>query len=310
MLSFTTKGIPKKEQFEYWGALFNQRGIRLALDTQQPRGFYGELKSAVQDDVVLSHIICSENKVIRNKSHIAMDDNLFFLLYIPLNDQVLLKSGDNLLKLSPGEVGLLNTEYQMETYLGSRNILSVRIPQTRLPHIDRSQAVLVNPCRDLASQLLFKRLFALFDQVLSSPSEVFKLKFDQVLTDMVTALFCSTTGKSSRGKAFILAQTQMLIEQHAQEALTVKLICEKLRISEVYLYKCLAYFNTSYRSLVSIHRTRQAARLMVNSSAQTKLQEIAIEVGFSNQSHFSTAFSAQFSLSPKRFRQRFSASIP
>ncbi|MFC4312057.1 helix-turn-helix transcriptional regulator [Steroidobacter flavus] len=96
-----------------------------------------------------------------------------------------------------------------------------------------------------------------------------------------------------------LARAKRLIRQHlADPDLRLEDIAHACGFSLSYLHKLFRDDGRTAREYVNEERL-QKAHLLLRSGRAISVTSVALECGFSNMSHFSTAFRAAFGISPR-----------
>ncbi len=100
-----------------------------------------------------------------------------------------------------------------------------------------------------------------------------------------------------------LRRAREYVEANFLRALSLAEIARVARVNRVHLARQFrSYFSTSVGEFIRLKRVEQACRLV--STTSDPLAEIAIDCGFSDQSHFSTTFRRHMGLTPARFREQ------
>ena len=103
--------------------------------------------------------------------------------------------------------------------------------------------------------------------------------------------------------SWLIAARQMLGDSYANE-ITVRSVAASLRVHPVHLARAFRrHFHISPSEYLSRCRISRARELLLVS--KLSLSEIAIEAGFSEQSHFTNAFRRETAMTPAAYRRLF-----
>ncbi|WP_437336007.1 helix-turn-helix domain-containing protein [Sorangium sp. So ce394] len=101
-----------------------------------------------------------------------------------------------------------------------------------------------------------------------------------------------------------------LIERElADPDLTAERVASAQGVSRRYLDGLFAASGSSVEAWIRERRLQRAAEALKLGSPDTKLLAVAVESGFSSQSHFSRAFARRFGMTPSQWRKRTSLAV-
>ena len=102
----------------------------------------------------------------------------------------------------------------------------------------------------------------------------------------------------------LMARVMKSINAHLSDSsFSVAMMATEVGLSRVHLYRKLKELtNQPARDLIRNTRLQEAARLLTEK--RLPLSSIAYEVGFEQESHFSSAFKDYFGISPSEYRER------
>jgi DNA-binding response OmpR family regulator len=107
----------------------------------------------------------------------------------------------------------------------------------------------------------------------------------------------------SLDKKFISEFTALIEKNISNADLQVSTICQDLGMSRVQLYrKVKALLGHSVNDYIVSVRLKKAKYLLLHTDKT--ISDIALDVGFSSSTYFSTAFKGRFKISPSEFKQR------
>jgi AraC-like DNA-binding protein len=97
-------------------------------------------------------------------------------------------------------------------------------------------------------------------------------------------------------------KAEQFIDDNLQNELTILEISKGTNISKSVLYKSFhSRFNCTVKEYLNQKRIEKAIDLLVHSDLS--IEEIALQIGFSNASYFSKVFKKQKGISPLKFRK-------
>jgi len=155
--------------------------------------------------------------------------------------------------------------------------------------------------REGTMTLFARRLYKEFRQ----PDELSALTVEGLLLEMLAEASRGSTNNSHRQPPRWLQHAKELIHARFSENLTIRSIARSVGVHPVYL---ASEFRRAYHITVSeqIRKLRIDFACCQLSTTATPLVEIALESGFSSQSHFSTTFKRVMGITATQYRALFS----
>jgi AraC family transcriptional regulator len=131
------------------------------------------------------------------------------------------------------------------------------------------------------------------------------------LQGILLELLAEAARRSGKGPARAvpewLQRAREYVEANFLRSLSLAEIARVAHVNRVHLARQFrSYFSTSVGEFIRQKRVEQACKLVT--TTREPLAEIAIDCGFSDQSHFSTTFRRHMGLTPARFREQVNAS--
>lgn len=303
---FSTDVVSKHERFEFWYSLMNQRGTAISMDIEKDIQFSGKGKMVPLDNFLITHLVNSENSVLRTQKHITQDSDLFYLIHMPLQNGLTLISEQETQTVAAGSLVIMNTEFPLKAVQQGKNLISLKVPVKELPEININKAFVVFQPQQLPGYLTRLFINAAYESFSSplSPEEQQQTKHQ--LIDALTALINHSVGKSTYMKQYFFVQICQLISRKFASGLQLEDVAKELKISKVYIHKILSANQTSFRQLIAQEKLKRSlSHLLLKDKHFTRISDIATKVGFNNDSHFSTSFKKQFQCTPLKFYQMF-----
>jgi two-component system, response regulator YesN len=121
---------------------------------------------------------------------------------------------------------------------------------------------------------------------------------------IVTAAIQTKPTDASTTAADIVAKIKQHVETHYREDVSLQVISEKFFIDKYQLSRLFKKrFGVNYWPYVTKIRMEKAAELLRNTDQ--KMIQIAVKIGYSDESHFSSTFKKHFGVSPKEYKTNF-----
>ena len=112
----------------------------------------------------------------------------------------------------------------------------------------------------------------------------------------------SEIAATSKDEAFLKRVLEEVEEHIGDESFGVEMLARKVGMSTSQINRKLkALVNQAANQFIRSLRLQRAADLLQQDAGN--IAEIAYQVGFSSQAHFSTAFQKQFGCSPREFKR-------
>lgn len=308
-LRFSTRAIPERTRIPMWREEFGRCVVH--VDIEPSSGVPFRVEATLQALPGLRTLAWQGSSMRFKRSHANIadgDDSIGFIICSPSKSQLSQRGQE--VELRAGDaIGLLHSEPAIVTYAEGLQF-GLSVPREaltqRVTNVD-SLTMRPIPRRAEALRLLMAYLkSALKEGALAAP----KLR-DVVVThihDLVALAIsdCAPLGESS-ASAVVAARHSAALDHivgHFQDPeLSLEVVARRQGISPRYLQHLMMSSGTSFTECVNELRLQRAFALLIepHSSAQ-RISDIALEVGFSDISHFNRLFRARFGISPRGVR--------
>ena len=126
----------------------------------------------------------------------------------------------------------------------------------------------------------------------------------KVLSHFANEEYITQFSKNNNNSATTLIDSMIsFIENNYMYPISVKDICNKLKVSQSYLYRCsMAILNISPNNYILYFKMAKADRLL--KIKDLSIEEIAEMTGYENIYHFSNTFKKHFGISPSSYRKQ------
>lgn len=251
---------------------------------------------------------CTEAGNFYGRAHFATarTDKESYLLFYTLSGSGLIEQNDQRVELPAGSALLLNCRVP-QSYCtapgqdhwhhywahldgaGVANLAEVLRPQGRLSPVTVSR---------LEMQPLFESLAAEWEHGAAAQIEIC-LALHRMLALMARQLLA---GDESRSNRTLIEQAAEYIRQHYAEPLSLDSLLAQTPVSKSWFLRLFRQYmgTTPYNFLLSTRITRAKELLVLTDFS---VCEIAHQVGFGDESNFSTRFTAMVGQSPQQYRK-------
>ena len=252
---------------------------------------------------------CTEAGVFYAQQHFstARTDKESYLLFYTLRGAGLIEQGESHVVLSTGQALLLNCRtpqsyctapgqscwHHYWVHLdgaGVANLAEVLLPQGRLSAV---------PVSRLEMQPLFESLTSEWEHGTAAAQIETGLLLHRMLALMARQLLA---GDESRSNRTLIEHAAEFIRQHYAEPLSLDRLLAQTPVSKSWFLRLFRQYmgTTPYNFLLSTRITRAKELLVLTDFS---ISEIAHQVGFGDESNFSTRFAAMVGQSPQQYRK-------
>ncbi|HEM6088937.1 TPA: AraC family transcriptional regulator [Streptococcus suis] len=122
------------------------------------------------------------------------------------------------------------------------------------------------------------------------------------ISNLIDCSLTKTTSRHNESKEFYIREAINFVERNYREPISVDDLAHVCNLNRHYFSRLFKeQMNISPQQFIIQYRLSEACELLKNTNKN--LQEIAEEIGYSNQFNFSTAFKRQYQMSPNRWRK-------
>ncbi|HEM3122744.1 TPA: AraC family transcriptional regulator [Streptococcus suis] len=119
---------------------------------------------------------------------------------------------------------------------------------------------------------------------------------------LIDCSLTKTSSKHDENKEFYIREAINFVERNYEKAISVDDLAQVCNLNRHYFSRLFKeQMNISPQQFIIQYRLSEACELLKNTTKT--LQEIAEEIGYSNQFNFSTAFKRHYQISPNRWRR-------
>lgn len=289
--------------FEEWLAKINSACGRFCAKTLGP-GFSGAMQEFRAHALRLSVVDAAQTRLYRTQQEIARSDGSHFFTVFQLRGSSLMEQGDRQAVLSAGDVTLIDASRTSSfTFQQNSRQISLLMPRSYL----EQSASEVQYARRLDAQSSVVRLSrqlvlgCMQDSQMSAPES--EAILNAVATLLRPALVDRVVEEDRHPRSF--SRMLAFIDTHIQSPqLRPEWIAGELGVSVRSLYRMFARQGLVVAQYIKHRRLDLCAQALRSAPERQKLATIGYDWGFSDHSHFSTAFKSRFGVSPSEYRKQ------
>ncbi|MFV8984260.1 transcriptional regulator FeaR [Serratia fonticola] len=292
--------------FEQWLSQINSACGRFCAKTLAP-GFAGAIQEFHSHALRLSVVDAAQTRLYRTRREVEQSDGCHFFTVFQLRGQSVMEQGERQAVLSAGDITLIDAAQPSSfTYQQGSRQLSLLLPRsyleqqlrfTDLPGARRIAAD--NAVAKLSQQLVLGSM---------QNTQMSRLESEAVLNAVATllqpVLMGQDEGQDSHERIF--TRSLAFIDQHIQsEQLRPEWVASEIGVSVRSLYRLFARKGLVVAQYIKNRRLDLCAQALRQAKEWQKLANIGYDWGFTDHSHFSTAFKARFGVSPSAYRKQY-----
>ncbi|MBR0810037.1 helix-turn-helix domain-containing protein [Bradyrhizobium diazoefficiens] len=313
--AWNTAGVRPDEQFAYYREAICQAFMNLTPEPAAATGFPASVEHVRLGDAAINRVSFPEHVVRRSAADIAASNRSCFYLNLKLAGRCRIKQGDREISLSPGQVGIFDSDRQF-ALLHDRGpqlrVASFWVPtetlRERLPASFDVAAARVSD-DPFVGHLIVETARTLSGGAMRMSEDegvrLFRALIELVAVSLSRRSRAGAAESESLADATALALKRAIHRRLREPGLVVADVADAVGISERYVHKLLARSGSSFTDYVIDHRLDGIARDLGDPAmADRAIGAIAFDWGFSDLSHFSRRFKQRFGCRPRDWRAR------
>ncbi|MFE5284679.1 helix-turn-helix domain-containing protein [Nocardia sp. NPDC056611] len=303
------EGADAGRLFEQWEAGLSEAYVPLAVSPGESESFQGWIVHGRYNEVELSTLGASKQRVHRTRTLIARTDDEFLHTSIQIAGRGRLHQDGRVAEVGPGEMVFYDSTrpYHWE-FEGAWEMSAVQVPLSRLrqrsgiapSEIPTATTVAGNSPAGVVTSFL-RELTELQN---TDPAQAAVLAGSTV--DLLSSAIALTAGRSIPGEASeTLTRRQVLdfLRKHCLDAsLTVESIASGCGVSRRTLYRVLEEFAEGPATLLRRMRIEYACGLLT-ARKDLPVAAVAHSSGFTNERQFYRAFRVEMGTTPAAYRE-------
>lgn len=293
------------EQFQYWLAQVNQACGSFAAQPLEGE-FLGHLETGYARTLKLSTVTSAHVKLYRTKNEIRNHNDSWFYTVFQLEGQAIVEQNDRQTLIQSGDITLIDAARPCSiVWQQPSRQISLLLPRSLLEQqLQVGEAHCVQrlgknlPMVQMSHRLLQESMSN--HQLSGSESEA---ALEAIVCLLRPVLLQQDVQPSRRDRQF--EKVVQLIESHLQsDRLRPEWLANETGMSVRSLYRMFADKGLVVAQYIKNRRLDLCARALRSAADDEKLAGIGFSWGFTDHSHFSTAFRQRFGVSPGEYRKR------
>lgn len=313
--AWDTGGVRPAEQFAHYREAICQAFMNLTPEPAAAAGFPASVEHIRLGEAAINRVSFPEHVVRRSAADIAASERSCFYLNLKLAGRCRIQQGDREVSLSPGQVGIFDSDRQF-ALLHDRGpqlrVASFWVPAEALREcLPASFGVAAARVSDdpYVGHLIVETARTLSDGALRISEEegvlLFRALIELVAVSLSRRSRAGAAESESLADATALAVKRAIHRRLREPGLAVADIAGAVGISERYVHKLLARSGSSFTDYIIDRRLDGAARDLADPAmADRAIGAIAFDWGFSDLSHFTRRFKQRFGCRPRDWRAR------
>ncbi|HDS4383672.1 transcriptional regulator FeaR [Klebsiella aerogenes] len=298
--------VESGQDYQRWLAKINQVCGHFAA---RPLGdeFHGEIDASYTGSLKVSTVTARGVNLYRTRNEIKRDNDAWFYTVFQLEGQAAIEQDERQVALEAGDITLIDASrpcsiFWQHTSKQASLLLPRQLVESQLHGGDISIATRLNktlPMVQLSQRLLQESLRS---QALSESEG--EAALEAIICLLRPMLLQQDAPPTRRDKQF--QKIMALIDESIQsEQLRPEWLAGETGMSVRSLYRLFADKGLVVAQYIKNRRLDLCARALQNAHDEEKLAGIGYSWGFSDHSHFSTAFKQRFGVSPGEYRKRY-----
>ena len=292
-----------KESYRAWLAKVNQLCGNFAARPLDGK-FYGEIESGYTRGLKLSTVTTRWVNLYRSQEEIKRGNDAWFYTVFQLEGQAVMEQDNRQVILEAGDITLIDAARPCSFYWQqtSRQV-SLLLPRQKLEHLRA-----ISSAERLAKTLPMVQLsHRLLQESMTSPEmneNESEAALEAIICLLRPVLYQQDARPTRRERQYQKIMT--LIDEYIQsEQLRPEWLASETGMSVRSLYRMFADKGLVVAQYIKNRRLDLCAQALRNAHDDEKLAGIGYSWGFTDHSHFSTAFKQRFGLSPGEYRKRY-----
>ncbi|HBU8525883.1 TPA: transcriptional regulator FeaR [Klebsiella aerogenes] len=298
--------VESGQDYQRWLAKINQVCGHFAA---RPLGdeFHGEIDASYTGSLKVSTVTARGVNLYRTRNEIKRDNDAWFYTVFQLEGRAAIEQDERQVALEAGDIMLIDASrpcsiFWQHTSKQASLLLPRQLVESQLHGGDISIATRLNktlPMVQLSQRLLQESLRS--PALSESEGEA---ALEAIICLLRPMLLQQDAPPTRRDKQF--QKIMALIDESIQsEQLRPEWLAGETGMSVRSLYRLFADKGLVVAQYIKNRRLDLCARALQNAHDEEKLAGIGYSWGFSDHSHFSTAFKQRFGVSPGEYRKRY-----
>ena len=305
-LVFSTDAHARAKRYDAWRSAICDHYVNVDVKATRPENYKGYIREAAFGEVVLTDILLSEQTIKRNAGHISkLDKDCYYLQFLHRgNLNVLQRGSAHSTNAARGAIFCATEEYELQCGDNVRAFY-LEVPRDDFAQRFAKEQIPVSGEFDCTQGL--GRISTEFCAMLVAEGPKLdttaRANLGNQLMDILAITLQSASGDMAIREGAVrqarLRSVKLWIEKHIDDAeLSLDRIAQANGMSLRNLHQLFHDEEKSVSEWIWDRRL-QLCYSAITASDGSLITTIALEHGFSNLSHFSTAFRRKFGMSPR-----------
>jgi AraC-like DNA-binding protein len=303
---FATDTLPPAQRYSAWRDAICDCYVHVDVSATRPDEYRGFVREAHFGDVVLTDILLSEQRIRRERQHIArLDKDCFYVQIVQQGRNEVVQRGishrSNAARaaiFSAVEPYELRFAGEMRSFYLEmpREKFSDRFPRSRIPVAETLRttqglgSIATEFCTTLATQG-------------AALDEPVRARLGEQLMDLLALALLADEGEAAAAEGSVkvarLRSIQRWIEDHiADPNLTLDQVAAANQVSLRYLHVLFRSCDVSASEWIWMRRLQRSYDVLASGAAGS-ITSVAFQHGFASSAHFSTLFRRRFGVAPR-----------
>ncbi|WP_169566455.1 helix-turn-helix domain-containing protein [Sneathiella limimaris] len=303
---FSTKDLARANRYNAWRDAICESYVNVEVKATHPEDYRGFIREAEFGDIVLTDILISEQRIHRNKQHIArLDKECFYVQLLHRGNVNVLQKGKTCISnTARGAIFDATEPYELEC-VGEVHSYYLEIPRDKFAERFPKDQIPVS--QTINTTLGLGRIATEFCTMLAKEDE--RLKSEQrhllgnQLLDVLAFSLMSQGADAPEAESSIqqarLRSIMNWIEAHISEPnLSLERVARANNISLRYLHLLFQQNEMSVSEWIWNRRLELCYDVLASDGTRS-ITSTAFDFGFNSSAHFSTLFKRKFGMSPR-----------
>jgi AraC-like DNA-binding protein len=309
---FSTEHLPPRDQFDAWhesiSVLFD---IAPLPERPAESGFAASVRAYHLGGLIVSQVDFEGQRFLRDKHRAAADGLDHYVVQLYATGGLVDTAENRERILRAGDVQILDLSQPNVIRAEASGTIAIVVPRDTLrqalPKAGDLHGLVLRGDQGTGALLTdyMRSLIARADDIAAADAPAIA----RATTEMIAACFHATAEPMAHARTAIEAVTLERIRRHVAAALGSpelhpEALCGLFRISRTQLYRLFEPLGGVAAYIQEQRLGRAYAQLSDATHGQRRIYDIAFDLGFSSEAHFSRIFRRAFGLSPSEVRAR------